>query len=293
MSEKSIPTDKRVIYVSSAYIDEPFSNDYKKRIKIPELRAGEYKYASVLGAVIPNTFYTIQGNETNEKFDIQLEVFDSTTNTIKTVTKHILLTEGFYDSDQLLNHINESILKICKWNNNGNEVDMFLDKKIIKFDENRNDNFLHFNSKILKNYLNFSINKVRLILTNEIFRIFGGNKENEIIELPIDPNTNQDNVDIYTINYTFTGIPSIIWVTSIQVRLSIIGNNEDSNIAINIPVYDCDLPFISYQNADPKIFSKLTANFLSGFIDVQFTNQDGYEIKLPNQGFDIDLLLFN
>lgn len=293
MSEKSIPTDKRVIYVSSAYIDEPFSNDYKKRIKIPELRAGEYKYASVLGAVIPNTFYTIQGNETNEKFDIQLEVFDSTTNTIKTVTKHILLTEGFYDSDQLLNHINESILKICKWNNNGNEVDMFLDKKIINFDENRNDNFLHFNSKILKNYLNFSINKVRLILTNEIFRIFGGNKENEIIELPIDPNTNQDNVDIYTINYTFTGIPSIIWVTSIQVRLSIIGNNEDSNIAINIPVYDCYLPFISYQNADPKIFSKLTANFLSGFIDVQFTNQDGYEIKLPNQGFDIDLLLFN
>lgn len=47
----------------------------------------------------------------------------------------------------------------------------------------------------------------------------------------------------------------------LQVRLNIIGNNKDSNISINIPVFDCDLPYITYQNADPKIISKHTTNF--------------------------------
>lgn len=279
--------NKRVIYITSSYIDEKNSNDYKKRIKIPELTTGEYKYLSVISVVIPNTFLTIQGNETNEVFTIQLECLNTNNNTIETLNREVKLVEGYYDSDQLLNHLNESISKYCKWNDN---IDIFEDKNILQFDDNRIDNFLHFKTKVRKNYSNYQLKKVKLVLTNEIFRIFGGNMENEIIDIPIDQNSNQDIVDL---NYSFKGIPSILWVTSIQVRLNIVNNNEDSNIAINIPVYDCDLPYITFQNVDPKILSKQTSNFLSGIIDVQFTNQDGYEIKIPNQGFAIDLLLYN
>lgn len=161
MTEQDISSNKREIYVSSSYIDLVRSNDFKKLIIIPEIKSGEYKYVAVTGVIFPNTILTIQGNGTNELLEVELEVLNRDNNAIETIKKEVFFTEGYYDPDQLLDHLNTRIREECKWSEN---LYLFEDEQMIQFDENRNDNFLHFKTKVRKNYDKYTLQSIKFKL---------------------------------------------------------------------------------------------------------------------------------
>lgn len=87
--------------------------------------------------------------------------------------------------------------------------------------------------------------------------------------------------------------PSLIWVTSIQIRLNIVNLDEDSNVLINIPIDDYNKYYITYYNYDLiNTAKKLSNTFSNGYIEVSLTQQNGYELDLRNCEYCLNILVF-
>lgn len=127
------------------------------------------------------------------------------------------------------------------------------------------------------------------MLNDLSYRLFGGHYSDEIFYLVKD--VIPSSYDITKV-FVFPKVSSLIWVSTIQIRLNIVDQSEDSNVLINIPISDYNQPYISFINPQLEQTAKTLKSQIGTQIEVKLTNQDGYEISLKDVDCNLDILLF-
>lgn len=294
MDKNVASLNQRVLYLTSTMQDYRLSTDYKVVLQLPDLKNYKFKKISLISCMIPNLFLTFQGNNTNNEFSIEYVIclYENDYQTIrKRITKTINyeIKEGYYDSSEedILKVINDTLMQTTVGdltNEENNKTPLYVKPPIHFNTQDPHSHTLQFDA-----YFNLPpmwiMNEITFTLKNLFYRIIGGKRENEEIILNKD-----EDMPIYNhYIYTFPEVPNAIWVNSVQIRFSIVDGSEDSNIVANIPITDSTQDFISYINPQIEENAKTVSSNINTLMEVQLTNQDGYEIKMKDYNFDIKL----
>lgn len=314
-------SNHRVYYLNSDMINEysnsNSSNKYRKTLTLNSFDE-DYNYISLLHAVIPNSFPTIQ-QEVNDLFIFvftigwRKNILDDQPlrSSIRTEVK---IEEGFYDETQILKLINQHISNL---NYNDFGIQSYADEpdeivsivqgredlfQLDSIDENQTNHIQAINKMNViyaKSEPVYWIEKLEIVTKDLSYKILGIPKNNYYVCFqnykPIDlPDSNIES--IVSSAFPFTHLPyrpTLAWVSSISIRLDIVNIIEDSNVLENIPVLDPDSIYITYQNNDILNTSKkCNTTFTNGQINIQITQQNGYELNLDNIEFTLDIVVF-
>lgn len=314
---------------SDMEISENNSNVFKKTLKIPQF-TDDYSHVTLISASIPNSFSTIQ-KECNESFILSgiidfKEYGTNLSNIVKVSFRLIVnIPEGSYNQNSLVAAINNAIYNI-KYTDLSDKFDKekYKDGKVfspngffkINTDKNRiefdvdNVNVNHY-YQLHPNGVDYEcceyVNTLKISSDNLSYKYLGLNKNSECLlfencytwvatdninkegfyEFPI-----KDQLFI-TFNKYLPNRPSLLWITSLQIRLNIVNIEDDSNVLMNIPITDFEKPYVTYQNYDLANTAKRLSNlFSNGFIEVSITQQNGYEIDISNIEYCFNILLF-
>lgn len=299
----------RTLYISSDRKNNS-SDDYHLRVNIPDLYNYGFTKIGLIGATISNNFLTIQANGTNNYFTMHYLIAMRDGLNGGGVWGYVKyeIPEGYYNEKELIDKINELVKEttlddINKQNNNqGVVLDRYKNLKVFERDEQpfyyvKNDynKCLHFGNHQFIDYTNpngltgqyVMIQEIKIIMDNLTFRLFGGKEADQ--ELQISHSINMNDI---VFDYTFPYVNTINWISAIQIRCNYISSGEDSNVLYQIPIYDHTQPYITFTNPEIEITAKNTSSDLNNMIELQFSNQDGYELNIKDIISNIDLLLF-
>lgn len=318
-------SNHRVYYLNSDMVVDPFTTtpgaQYHKTLSLPSFEE-DYTHVSLLHAVIPNSFPTIQ-QDTNDTFEFVFTIgwnkdYGIEEPLLKTISKSLKIEEGFYDETQILHQINNNIRDL-KYNDFGigdytkepgkivyvieGQGDLF---ELDNYDDNQTCHIQVANNMNVIFYRKtpcYWIEKLEIFTKDLSYKILGIPKNNYYLcfsdyQLSDKPdNDNPDTyIDVLPYFFPFTKLPfrpTLVWVSSISIRLDIVNIIEDSNVLENIPVTDPELPFITYQNNDILNTSKkFNSTYTNGRINIQITQQNGYELNLDNIEFNLDIVVF-
>lgn len=297
MDNNTAPLNNRVLYLTSTMKDHNLSDDYKIVLQIPDLSSYKFGKISLISCMFPNLFLTFQGNNTNNilKITYKLALYENDYIKVKkriTKTINYEFREGYYgsDGDNILNVINNTLMMttIGDLMNDPNKKRLLYVKPPIHFNrENPYSRTLQYDAYFDLDPM-WYMYEIEITLPGLIYRMLGGKKENEQIILTKELNMKTPNHFIYS----FPNVPNAIWVNSVQVRFNVVDATEDSNILANIPITDETQDYVSYINPQVNEIYKTVKSNISSLIEIQLTNQDGYEIKLKDLNFNFDIKLF-
>lgn len=306
----SITTNnRRTLYLSSDRKNNK-STDYNICIDVPDLRNYNLKKVALISASIQNNFLTIQANDTNNYFTMYYLIAMRDGQDFGGVWGNVRyeIPEGYYNEKQLLDKINELVKATTlediniQNRNQGTVLDKYKNLKVFERDEQPfyyvkgdTSNCLHFGNHQYIDYTNSNpqfgqyvmIQEIRIIMNNLSFRLFGGKEADQDLQLSCSINMS----DI-VFDYTFPYVNTLQWVSALQIRFSFINGTEDSKVLYQIPIRDFTQPYISFVNPEIIASAKPLAGTLHYMVEIQITNQDGYEINLRDVVFNLDILLF-
>lgn len=317
-------SNHRVYYLSSDMINESSgtnsSNKYRKTLTLNSFDE-DYSHVSLLHAVIPNSFPTIQ-EDVNDTF---IFVFSLGTSEYykyqlhpqrTSISVELRFNPGFYSEEQILTQINDAIKKL-KYSDFGFSEDTWLttdnlnfpiisdEGSFLELDNYDKDQTNHLqvanqmNVIYNDNYALLWINKIEIITKDLSYKILGIPKSNYYLcydNFTPENISKGSGVKTMKVQFPFNHLPyrpTLSWVSSISIRLDIVNIIEDSNVLENIPVTDPECAYITYQNNDILNTSKKFNNtYNNGQINIQITQQNGYELNLDNIEFTLDIVVF-
>lgn len=291
--------DRKILYLSSDRRSIS-STEYKHVIPIPDLRSYKFSRVGLISASITNSFPNIQSNETNDYFTLYAKFNIKQEHVVNdTFSGEIKINTGvnYCTSDELINTLNANTTTRlnAKYfvNSEGKRCPVSIPlnnyKNCWSCDEKGYMSFTINTPWTFDNSIYIYIQEIYIIANNLSYKIFGGNFADEKIVVFKKRDAIADEREYI---YTFKNRSSLIWVTSVQIRLNIVDEVEDSNILINIPIMDFYQPSIGFINPQINETSKVLKSQISNQIQVYLTNQDGWEISLKDISYNIDLLLF-
>lgn len=312
-------TNHRVYYLNADMITSDTNgsgNKYRKTLKLQSFDE-DYTHVSLLHAVIPNSFPTIQ-EEVNDTFSFVFtlgwrELYEMDRPKQEIISINVKIPEGFYDESQILKLINTSIhdltynqFGIGSYTEDPDAIvpiiqgrgDLF---ELDNYDDNQT-NHLQVKNKMnvicVKNKPVYWIKKLEIITKDLSYKILGIPRNNYYVCFDnFKPDIDSENeIDILQVQFPFKQLPyrpTLVWVSAVSIRLDIVNIMEDSNVLENIPISDPDCTFITYQNNDILNTSKKFNNtYCNGYITIQITQQNGYELNLDNIEFNLDIVVF-
>lgn len=304
--KKMSVTNHRVYYLNSdMVVNDNHNNKFKKTLKLQSFDE-DYTHVSLLHAVIPNSFPTIQ-EEANEYYEFlfHLGIGENAPHVENQIVSiKIKIPEGFYEERDILDILNENMKQI-KYTDFGLSQDVSIFENMTNF-LSIDDKTCHI--KTTNERMNVMYNmdgkpyywiKEIDILSRDLgYKVLGIPKNNYFVCFNwIPPNDlGASGIVIKPVQYPHCQLPnrpSLIWVNAISIRMDIVNIIQDSHVLENIPVVDPTAQFITYQNNDILNSSKKFNNtYNNGYIEIQITQQNGYEINLDNIEFSLDIVVF-